>query len=224
MGMDGSHAAGEHESGRASYQLSDWLYADRVPFHTMTIETTDWKQRIVELVLVKQKLAELDTKGLWQYRLPAVAATETKLKSVEAYLGEALDPAYRAFLLHADGWPAFYQTVDLFGSEDLMGNDRQHHATEMLSHVEESVLTFGGLRREELLPIAASPVDLDLFVMTSRLAAQPGMVVWLAGSEIDRFPSYDEYFLAMVDYNRLEVQRLSFRFKCATSAEGEVVV
>jgi hypothetical protein len=172
------------------------------------MEMTDWKQRIVELVLVKQKLAELDTKGLWQHRLPAVAATEVKLRAVEAYLGEALDPAYRAFLLHADGWPAFYQSVDLFGSDDLMGSDRSRHAAEMLDFVEDAVLATSRLRREDLLPIAASPVDTDLFVMMRQSASHPGGVVWLAGSEIDRFPSFDEYFLAMVDYNRLEVQHL----------------
>jgi len=33
-------------------------------------------------------------------------------------------------------------------------------------------------------------------------------MVWLAGHEIDRFPSFDEYFWAMADYNRLEVQHL----------------
>lgn len=169
---------------------------------------TDWKRRIVELVFVKQKLAELDTKGLWQHRLPAVAASEAKLIAVEAHLGEPLDPAYRAFLLHADGWPAFYQSVDLFGSGDLLGGDRSHHAAEMLSFVEDPVLAASSLRREELLPIAASTVDLDLFVMTRRRATRPGLVIWLAGSEIDRFPSFDEYFLAMEDYNRLEVQNL----------------
>lgn len=172
------------------------------------MDRADWKQRIVELVLVKQKLAELDTKGLWQYRLPAVAASEPRLNAVEAHLGEALDPAFRAFLLHADGWPAFYQTVDLFGSNDLLGSDRFRHATEMLDYVEPVVLTASGLRREDLLPIAVSPVDLDLFVMTRRSASRPGVVVWLAGQEIDRFPSFDEYFRAMVDYNRLEVQHL----------------
>jgi SMI1-KNR4 cell-wall len=206
--MDGSHAPRESESGRASRQLPDWIDADRVSFRTVTMEMTEWKQRIVELVLVKQKLAELGSKGLWQHRLPSVAATEGRLKSVEAHLGEALDPDYRAFLLHGDGWLAFYQTVDLFGSDDLMGNHRFHRATEMLRNVDDSVLISGGLRREDLLPIAASPVDLDLFVMTRRSASPPGMVVWLAGSEIDRFPSFDEYFIAMVDYNRLEVQHL----------------
>jgi hypothetical protein len=169
---------------------------------------TDWKQRIVELVLVKQKLAELDTKGLWQYRLPAVAATEAKLRAVEAHLGEALDPGYRAFLLHADGWPAFYQSVDLFGSDDLVSSDRYLHAAEMLNFVESAALAASGLRSEELLPIAVSPVDLDLFVMTKQSAPRPGVVVWLAGSEVDRFESFDDYFLAMVDYSRLEVRHL----------------
>lgn len=169
---------------------------------------TGWKERTVELVLVKQQLVELDTQGLWQHHLPTVAASEAKLKAVEAHLGEPLDPAYRAFLLHADGWSAFYQSVDLFGSEDLMGSERFHHAVEMLSFVEDSVLATSNLQRGDLLPNAASAVDLDVFTMTTQRSTQPGSVIWLAGSEIDRFPSFDEYFSAMVDYNRLEVQNL----------------
>jgi len=171
----------------------------------------DWKKRIVELVFVKQKLAELDVEGLWQHRLPGIAATEAKLRGVETHLSEPLNPAYREFLLHADGWQAFYQSVDLFGSRDLMGSDRFRHAMEMLSYVENDVLVAGELQRDELLPIAASSVDLDLFVMTKRSAAQSGLVVWLAGSEIDRFPNFGEYFLAMIDYNRLEIQHLRNR-------------
>ena len=169
---------------------------------------TDWKSRIVQLVLVKEGIAEVDTKGLWEHHLPAVAATESRLRAVEARLAEPLDPSYRAFLLHADGWPAFYQTVNLFGSDDLIGRRHGLRAAEVLSYVDEAVLIQGDLRREELLPIAVSDIDLDLFVMTRRSSSQPGMVVWLAGSEIDRFPGFDEYFLAMVDFNRLEAQHL----------------
>jgi hypothetical protein len=172
------------------------------------MEPTDWKQYIIELILVKQKLADLDTKGLWPHSLPAVAASEARLAEVETHLGGTLDPAFRMFLLHADGWPAFYQTVDLFGSKDLLGNDRFRHAAEMLEYVEANVLSQGGLRREELLPIAVSPVDLDLFVMIRRSTPHPGMVVWLAGSEVDRFADFGEFFRAMADYNRLEVQHL----------------
>jgi hypothetical protein len=50
----------------------------------------------------------------------------------------------------------------LFGSDDLLGSDRFRHAVEMLSYVEAGVLATGGLRREELLPIArAMPARLS---------------------------------------------------------------
>lgn len=171
-------------------------------------EPVSWKERIVELVIVKQTIDELDASGLWEYRLPAVAATAAQLEAVEAALGEPLDAGYRSFLEHAGGWPAFWQTVDLFGPDDLLGGERFAHANEMLGYVEDGVLEDGGLRRSDLLPIAASPVDLDLFVMTRRSSPSPGGVVWLAGAEIDRWSSFDEFFLAMVDYNRLELQQL----------------
>ncbi len=56
--------------------------------------------------------------------------------------------------------------------------------------------------------LAASPVDRHLFVMTRKSAPQPGVVVWFDGAEVDRFPSFDEFFLAMMDYNREEIQAL----------------
>jgi hypothetical protein len=168
----------------------------------------DWKKRIVELLYIKQTIADLDSRGLWQYRLPGLAAREEKLEAVERHLGEPLDPRYREFLRYAGGWPAFYQTVDLFGPDDLLGGDRFRHATEMLGYVEDRVLRSAGVSKASLLPIAASPVDLDLFVMPRMLAPQPGTVIWLAGDVVDRFPSFDEYFLAMMDYNRAEVEAL----------------
>lgn len=65
----------------------------------------DWKRSIVELVAVKQRLAEVDTTGLWKHALPAAAATEAQLRMVEHHIGETLDPVCRAFLRHANGWP-----------------------------------------------------------------------------------------------------------------------
>lgn len=171
-------------------------------------ESFDWKSRIVELVIVKQAIDELDTRGLWEYRLPAVAATPERLGEVEAKLGEPLDPGCRSFLEHANGWPAFWQSVDLFGVEDLLGSERFEHASAMLSYVEDSVLDAGRLRRADVLPIAGSPVDLDLFVMTGRSSPSPGGVVWLAGTEVDRFSSFKEFFVAMVQYNRLDLDHL----------------
>ncbi len=50
--------------------------------------STSWKQFIVDLVRIKQQLAEVDTEGLWEHRLPAVAATEAELAAMEAHIGE----------------------------------------------------------------------------------------------------------------------------------------
>jgi hypothetical protein len=44
--------------------------------------------------------------------------------------------------------------------------------------------------------------------MTRRTAANPGLVIWYSGYEVDRFPDFDEFFAAMVDYNRAEIQHL----------------
>ncbi|MFL2443764.1 SMI1/KNR4 family protein, partial [Bacillus thuringiensis serovar israelensis] len=38
--------------------------------------------------------------------------------------------------------------------------------------------------------------------------SRPGEIIWFAGEEIDRFENFDEYFLAMIDYNREEILAL----------------
>jgi len=44
--------------------------------------------------------------------------------------------------------------------------------------------------------------------MVRPLSHAPGTVIWLAGEEIDRYPTFTEYFLAMIEYNRLLVKDL----------------
>jgi len=172
------------------------------------LTSDDWRSRIVELVLVKQRLQEVDSQHLWQYRLPSLAAKESELLELESKLGEPLDSSHRSFLSHANGWPAFYQTVDLFGVEDLVGGPRFDHARDMLHAVEDKVLATTNIRRDQLMPIACSPVDLDLFVIARPSAVHPGVVLWLAGYVVESFPGFDDYFAAMVDFNRLEIVEL----------------
>jgi hypothetical protein len=170
--------------------------------------TTEWKDRIAQMVLIKQAVAEADEEGLWEHRLPRVGATESQLRAVEQHLGEPLDSGYREFLECAGGWPAFLQSVDLFGPEELLGNERFRHAQEMVGYLEDEVLKKSHVRKQDLLPIAASSVDRHLFVMTRKSAPQPVVVIWFDGYEVDRFPSFDELFLALMDYNREEIQAL----------------
>lgn len=141
----------------------------------------DWRPDIVRLVQVKQAMADADVVGLWEYHLPRVAATAESLQRVEETLDLLLDRAYREFLSYADGWPSFFQSIDLFGTDDLAGSPRMGIASQLLAAVEPAALEQAGLCDVPLLPIGATPVDRDLFVMPIMDGVQRPPVVWLAG-------------------------------------------
>ena len=167
----------------------------------------DWKQQIAVAWLVRQEMMGVDTQKLWPYHLPEVAAADEQLLEAEQHLGHSIDPRYKAFLKCANGWPAFYQAVDLFGTDDLIYGSRKENGEFILSLLDEAVVKKSGIKREDLLPIAATNLDRDLFVITRPTSNSPGIVIWFAGEEIDRFPNFDEFFLAMVEYNRIAVKR-----------------
>ncbi len=170
-------------------------------------EKLKWPALIGQLVLVKQELAAVDTAGLWEHAWPRVKADEASIAEAERALGEPLDAGYRDFLLHADGWPAISQDHDLFGTEDLRGSAAFRSATERLGHLEEMALAASAVRLDDVYPIAASRHEIDIFSIGRRGGSQPGVVIWFAGTEIDRFPTFAEFFLALVEYNRYEIEQ-----------------
>jgi SMI1/KNR4 family protein SUKH-1 len=170
---------------------------------------SDWKQAIARCWLVKQEMMQLDHQKLYEYSLPRVAATEQEISYAEHCLGLPLDPRYRAFLLHANGWKGFLQQTDLFGTTELVGGPEHEAAQFTLSMLDEAALSKSRANRKELLPIAVSKVDRDLSAITVSGSACPGRVVWYGGEQIDQFPTFDDYFLAMIDYNTLELQRFN---------------
>src|SRR6266516_1049237 len=100
-----------------------------------------WKRRIVQLVQVKQRLADVDTERLWEYRLPGAAADEEQLAAVEEQLGEPLDPSYRGYLTCGGGWPSLFQTIDLLGAADLLGGPTFELGRQRLSYLEPAALS-----------------------------------------------------------------------------------
>ncbi|MFA0814644.1 MAG: SMI1/KNR4 family protein [Anaerofustis sp.] len=167
-----------------------------------------WKNNIVTMIYVKEELHKYDINGLWQYHFPEVAATEEQIESVERKLGYKLDANYRSFLTRANGWKGFYQTVDLFGTEEIVNSSIMKYANKLLDSLEEDVIRSSGFLKSELMPIATTLNDKDLFVLTIPTSHKPGIVIWFAGEEIDRFSDFNEYFLAMIDYNREEIEDL----------------
>jgi SMI1/KNR4 family protein SUKH-1 len=166
----------------------------------------NWTREIAILCLVKKRLAEVNVghSPLWPATLPNAPASNESILEVEKKLD--LGASFRAFLTHANGWRAIFQKIDLFGTTDLTGGPRFDTAHRLLDSIDD-VRSMVDCPKENLLPIAVSENDIDLFVMASPAAKRPGSVFWLADELIDSFASFDEYFLAMVDYNRREIQR-----------------
>ena len=165
----------------------------------------NWSQEIVKLVLVKEAIAEVDRSGLWTHHLPSVAATQSQLLELNTYLGYTLDVLYADFLYFADGWQGFYQSVDLFGSTELIGGEKMQLALDSLMAIEDAALKRLSVSRADLLPIAATAADLDIFFLVKPNSSMSGAVLWFAGQEIDTFKNFNEFFLAMADYNREEL-------------------
>jgi hypothetical protein len=169
----------------------------------------DWKTEIVKGVLIQQRIEELDRGRLWERHLPEVAASEAAIAQVEGWLGFTIDAQYREFLRFANGWRAFYQRVDLFGTENLLGAPPMDAAARQLEAIDPvDLLAITGMAHGDLLPIAASSVQRDIFLLGQPLSPSPGAVIWFSGGEVQRFPTFDEYFLSMLDYNRQEVAYL----------------
>ena len=163
----------------------------------------DWKKEIGIAFLVRQKVAEVDRQHVWPFALPQVGATEDAMRSVEGQIGN-LPVDYRAFLRCADGWDAFCKDRDLFGLGDLVGGPRMARARQLLATLSplEDVC---GLSEEDVLPIGASQHNIDLFVISRVAGVDHGKVYWLAGQLVEQYPRFSEFFLAMVDYSRMDV-------------------
>lgn len=176
------------------------------------MDAASWKRAIVEMLRARQASCAADPQDLFPVRLPRVAAAEETIGDVERHLGHSLDPHYRAFLRHAGGWPAFFQAIDLFGPEDLLGGGLFERAVELLSVLEhEGTLRLEKLSQSMLLPIAVSADDADLFVIAKPNSPIPGTVIWYASYEIERHRDFDNFFVAMIEHEKLRLKRLQAR-------------
>ncbi|MED4531248.1 SMI1/KNR4 family protein [Metabacillus fastidiosus] len=167
-----------------------------------------WTDMIAVMMSVKQEMQKYDKEKLWGYYLPETAAAESKITEAENCLGFFLDPYYKEFLKHANGWKGFSQTIDLFGTEELCQSEDMKYANMILNAIENSVIEESSFSRDQLLPIAATKTDKDLFVLTKWNKSSPRIVIWFAGEEVERFDNFKQFFLAMIDYNKDDLDYL----------------
>lgn len=163
-----------------------------------------WKERLVEMLMVRNELYKADKGQLWEYHYPEVAAEISDILFIQEKLQIKLSQEYIDFLLCANGWKCFYQLVDLFGTKDFESQNMS--LARRLLNVELKYNESLSNIKDYLFPIAVSQTDRDLFVMVLTEGREFGQIIWLAGGVIERFLSFDAFFEAMIEYNREELE------------------
>ena len=180
-------------SSQASQGVPGWTWPDYI----------GWGWMIV------QARMEADWKGIWNYAVPHVHATEETVASTEAQLGFRLPESYRGFLLASNGWPYFYLDMTAFSTSDLLGGEL-HKAGQIQLELEECVeaMAAGGVIAADHFPVAASLESIDVALMGKPGTPAAGTVSWVRGEVIERYDDFLDYYLSMMELNKLDTADL----------------
>ena len=169
--------------------------------------STNWKNEIVKLASLKEKLNSVDKECLWPWHLPEVGANEEELLSLEKALNHRIDIKYRTFLTYANGWQGFFHDIDLFGTGSFCDHHIYRRAIRLLNSLDLDSLRANSLKKDDLLPIAVSLYDIDLIVLLKN-SSSDSPVIWFAGGEVERFSDFEQFFLAMIEFTYEDIEDL----------------
>ena len=181
-------AAGEASQGRREFTWPDYI---------------GWGWMIV------QARMEADWKGIWNYAVPHVHATEETVASTEAQLGFRLPESYRGFLLASNGWPYFYLDMTAFSTSDLLGGEL-HEAGQTQPELDECIeaMAAGGVIAADHFPVAASLESIDVALMGKPGTPAAGTVSWVRGEVIERYDDFLDYYLSMMELSKQETESI----------------
>ena len=167
----------------------EWMWQDYL----------NWGQEI------NQERMEADWKGLWDYAPPNAGASEETLARTEAQLGFRLPKSYRDFLKVADGWPCFYQDMTIFSTSDLLGGELRKLGGVQLELEEciEAMASDGVIAADHFM-VAAAQGSIDIVLMGRPGTPAEGTASWVRGEVLGRYDDLLDYYLSMMEYNKLE--------------------
>lgn len=170
---------------------------------------SDWSALFAEMELVKRRLAVSDREGLWRHESRRPPAAPERIAEITEVTHCSIDPEYVDFLLHADGWPAILQDIDLFGTADF-STTAYADAEELVHVIQDEVEICRGEDFTRLIPIGASRTDIDILVMPCvKELNRRAPVIWLAGGEVEKYRTFSDFFRGMIVENQAEADSLS---------------
>lgn len=182
----------------------------------------DWTQALAKMAEVN-RFAQQGSEYV-QATVPYPGADESALAAAEQRLGLHLDPQYRQFLNHADGWPRWDGYQSLLGTQEMVTDkiifDGSRATWSTIFEGLHIFLEDGGEKAwdqphppiEHLIPIEATQ---DVFytaaiVGSPRAAAAPGPVFAFSSGGIERWQSFAHYMEHQINHWQ-EVIRQSSR-------------
>ena len=178
-----------------------------------------WPNYIGWGAMINQARMEADWKGLWDYAIPHLHATEETVARTEAQLGFRLPESYRGFLLASNGWPYFYLDMTAFSTSDLLGGEL-HEAGQTQLELDECIaaMAAGGVIAADHFPVAASLESIDVALMGKPGTPAAGTVSWVRGEVIERYDDFLDYYLSMMELSKQETE--SIRRKDGPKPDG----
>ena len=178
------------------------------------VQEFTWPDYIGRGWMIVQARMEADWKGIWNYAIPHLHATEETVASTEAQLGFRLPESYRDFLLASNGWPCFFQNMSILSTSDLLSGEL-HKASQTQLESEECVeaMAADGVIAADHFPVAASLVQTDVALMGKPGTPAEGTVSWVRNGEvIERYDDFLDYYLSMMELNKLDTADLKKDF------------
>ena len=168
-----------------------------------------WPNYIGWGAMINQARMEADWKGLWDYAIPHLHATEETVARAEAQLGFRLPESYRGFLLASNGWPYFFQDMTIFSTSELLGGDL-HKAGQTQLELEECVeaMAAGGVIAADHFTVVASRESIEIALLGRPGTPAEGTVSWVRGEVMQRYDDFLDYYLSMMELNKLDTADL----------------
>ena len=168
-----------------------------------------WPNYIGWGAMINQARMEADWTGLWDYATPNPKASEETVARAEAQLGFRLPESYRGFLLAADGWPYFFQDMTIFSTSDLLGGDL-HKAGQTQLELDECVeaMAAESVIAADHFTVVASRESIEIALMGRPGTPAEGTVSWVRGEVMQRYDDFLDYYLSMMELNKLDTADL----------------
>jgi hypothetical protein len=164
----------------------------------------DWANLIGQVATCRNELASIQPDN-WPNSFGGIAATGESIAVAEHDLGFALDPDYREFLLHLNGWPDFYSDISILALDQLGHGAAWARACQLLEIFYGYPPKPNLPQKGELFPIAISAFQSDVLavIRTGQTTGLGHPIIWLANDEVERFPNMKE----MVRFYLTEMNR-----------------